>query len=75
MSEQDYQKSRFFKLCYEGCQASDIAEKQRLIQQIEELEKNVALRKQELEAVQQSVLTDREQRNKFRDRISKPYAS
>ena len=39
MSEQDYQKSRFFKLCYEGCQASDVAEKQRLIQQIEELEK------------------------------------
>ena len=38
--------------------------------EIEELEKNVALRKQELEAVQQSVLTDREQRNKFRDRIS-----
>lgn len=39
MSEQDYQKSRFFKLCYEGCQASDVAEKQRLIQQIEKLEK------------------------------------
>ena len=38
--------------------------------EIEELEKNVALRKQELEAAQQSVLTDREQRNKFRDRIS-----
>lgn len=38
--------------------------------EIEELEKNVALRKQELEAAQQSVLADREQRNKFRDRIS-----
>lgn len=38
--------------------------------EIEELEKNVELRKQELEAAQQSVLTDREQRNKFRDRIS-----
>ena len=39
MSEQDYQKRRFFKLCYEGCQASDVAEKQRLIHQIEKLEK------------------------------------
>ena len=38
--------------------------------EIEELEKNVALRKQELEAAQQSVLADREQRNKFRDRTS-----
>ena len=38
MSEQDYQKCRFLKLCYEGCQASEAAEKQRLLRQIEALE-------------------------------------
>ena len=38
--------------------------------EIEELEKNVALRKKELETTQRSILENREQRNKFRDMIN-----
>ena len=38
--------------------------------EIEELEKNVALRKKELETTQRSILKNREQRNKLRDTIN-----
>ena len=38
--------------------------------EIEELEKNVALRKKELETTPRSILENREQRNKFRDMIN-----